>query len=131
MAGRPRRTSIELEGFGHANPVPVASRIGPFLASGVLTGRDPETREMPATLDEQLANVFAHVRGLLAAAGGSLDDVLSMTFVLVEYRDRAALNREWVAAFPDAGRRPARKVLAGVLDRGGLVQCDLLAVLPG
>ncbi|HWJ85654.1 MAG TPA: RidA family protein [Cellulomonas sp.] len=126
-----RRVSVELAGFGHANPVPVASRIGPLLASGVLTGRDPVTREMPAGIDEQCANVFTHVRALLAAAGGTPDDVLTMTFVLVDYRDRDALNREWTAMFPDAAHRPARKVLAGTLDRGGLVQCDLLAVLDG
>lgn len=126
---RPRRTSIELDAFGHENPVPVGSRIGPFLASGVLTGRDPRTRQMPADLATQCANMFGHVRALLAAAGGSTDDVLSMTVRLADFRDRDALNREWLAMFPDPASRPARQVVAADLDRGALVQCDLWAVL--
>ncbi|MEG3615224.1 RidA family protein [Isoptericola haloaureus] len=128
---RPRRTSIELDAFGHENPVPVGSRIGPFLASGVLTGRDPRTREMPADLSTQCANMFGHVRALLAAAGGSTDDVLTLTVRLADFRDREALNREWLAMFPDPTSRPARRVVAADLDRGALVQCDLWAVLDG
>jgi 2-iminobutanoate/2-iminopropanoate deaminase len=47
-AGMPGRTSIDLPGFTHANPIPAASLIRPFLASGAITGRDPETGDMPA-----------------------------------------------------------------------------------
>jgi 2-iminobutanoate/2-iminopropanoate deaminase len=127
--GRPRRVVVDVPGFGHANPVPVASRIGPFLATGVLTGRDPATGEMPVGLDAQCTNMFAHVRAVLEAAGGSTDDLLSMTVRLVAFRDRAALNREWTVLFPDPATRPARRVVAAELDGGSLVQCDLLAVL--
>lgn len=124
-----RRSSIDVPGFGHENPIPVAGRIGPFLATGVLTGRDPATRVMPPDLDRQCANVFAHVRAVLAAAGGSTDDILKMTFHLAEYRNREALNREWLAMFPDPASRPARQAMAALLDGGSLIQCDLLAVL--
>lgn len=125
----PRRESIELPGFGHANPIPAASRIGPFLFSGVLTGRDPSRRALPETLDEQCINVFRHVRALMTAAGGSTDDIVKLTFWLADYRDRAALNREWLALFPDATSRPARQAMAAQLDGGSLIQCDLVAVL--
>jgi len=124
-----RRESIELPGFGHANPIPAAARIGNLLMSGVLTGRDPATREMPASLDDQCTNVFTHVRALLAAAGGSCDDVVKMTFWLAAHRDRDALNREWVAMFPDPTDRPARQAMAATLDGACLIQCDLVAVL--
>ncbi|GAA3880712.1 RidA family protein [Leifsonia kafniensis] len=124
-----RRVSIDVPGFGHANPIPAASRIGPFLFSGVLTGRDPHTRQMPASLDEQCANVFTHVRALLEAAGGTTDDIAKMTFWLADYRDRDALNREWLAQFPDPASRPARQAMAALLDGGSLIQCDLVAVL--
>lgn len=125
-----RRQSIYLEGFAHANPVPVACRIGPHLTSGVLTGRDPSTHEMPKSLDSQIANVFAHVRELMAAAGGGTGDILKMTFHLVRYRDREALNREWLAMFPDPDDRPTRQVMAAALDGDALVQAELLAILP-
>ena len=124
-----RRVSIFLPGFAHANPIPVASRIGPHLVSGVLTGRDPATGKMPPTLDAQCVNLFAHVHELMHAAGGTPDDIIKMTFWLSEYRVRGALNREWTAIFPDAATRPARQVMAAQLDGGSLVQCDLSAIL--
>ena len=124
-----RRFSIDIPGFGHSNPIPVASRIGPLLASGALTGRDPETRDMPEQMDRQCANVFAHCRALLTAAGGTTDDILKMTFHLADAGDRDALNREGLAMFPDPASRPARQVLAARLDGIALVHCDLLAVL--
>lgn len=124
-----RRVSITMPGFGHENPIPAGSRIGPFLFSGVLTGRDAESRVMPDGLDAQCANVFAHVRQLLAAAGGSTDDIAKMTFHLIDYRDREALNREWLAMFPDPESRPARHAVAATLDGGARIHCDLVAVL--
>lgn len=124
-----RRVSIDLPGFGHANPIPAASRIGPFLFSGVLTGRDPHTGEMADGLDAQAARVFAHVRALMEAAGASTDDIIKMTFWLADYRDRDALNREWLAMFPNSSSRPARQAMAATLDGGCLIQCDLVAVI--
>ncbi len=123
------RVSISVPGFKHSNPVPVASRIGPFLASGVLTGRDPETDAMPESLAAQCANAFGHVRALMDAAGSSTDAILKVTAHLVDYRDRDALNREWISMFPDADSRPARQVVKAELDGGALVHLDLLAVL--
>ncbi len=125
------RVSIELPGLRHANPIPAAARIGPFLASGAITGRDPGTRELPRDLAQQCVNVFDQVRALMAAAGGSTDHILKMTFHLADPQDREALNHEWLAMFPDPAHRPARQALAARLDGGALIHCDLLAVLPG
>lgn len=125
-----KRFSVELPGFEHTNPIPAASRIGPFLASGALTGRDPHSRLMPTSLAEQCANVFAHVRTLMEVCGGSIDDILKMTFYLADPADREALNREWLTMFPDPERRPARQAIAADLGGSALVHCDLLAVLP-
>ena len=125
-----QRVSIELEAFGHSNPIPVASRIGPFLASGAITGRDPGSRTMPSTLEEQCGNVFAHVRTLLSSVDAGPDDILKMTFHLADPNDREALNREWVRMFPDPAHRPARQAIAAHLQAPALVHCDILAVIP-
>jgi enamine deaminase RidA (YjgF/YER057c/UK114 family) len=124
-----RRVSIEMPGFAHANPVPVAARIGCLLVSGVLTGRDPATRTMPPDLDTQVVNVFARVHELLETAGGTVDDVLKLTFWVADYRDRDAINRAWESMFPDPADRPARQVMAAHLDGGALVHADVMAVL--
>lgn len=88
-----RRESIDLPGFGHANPIPAASRKGPFVFSGGFTGRDPHARDLPPLLDAQVANVFAHVRSMMAHVDSSAEDIVKMTFWLVDPRDRDALNR--------------------------------------
>ncbi|MFE6760821.1 RidA family protein [Streptomyces sp. NPDC057689] len=124
------RTGIDLPGFSHVNPVPAASRIGPFVATGAITGRDPATGEMPSDAGLQFAHVFTHVRSLMAELGGTTDDILKMTFHLADPDDREALNREWLAMFPDPACRPARQAIAARLGGGAVVHCDLLAVLP-
>ncbi|MDQ4114396.1 MAG: RidA family protein [Actinomycetota bacterium] len=129
MPDHKQRVSIELPGFSHVNPIPAASRIGPFLATGAITGRDPETGEMSPDADQQFAYVFDHVRRLMAEVGGSTDDILKMTFHLADPNDREALNREWIAMFPDPASRPARQAVAARLDRGSVVHCDLLAIV--
>ena len=125
------RRSIYVDGFAHANPLPAACRIGPFVFSGAITGRDPETKEMPPDLDAQCVNLFRHVRQIVAAAGGTTDDIAKMTVWLEDFRDRTALNREWEATFPDSDSRPARHALAATFDGGMLVQCDFTAVING
>lgn len=124
------RESIYAHGFSHENPIPAASKIGPFMFSGVLTGRDPDTAEMGADLDVQCRNAFDHVRNVMAAAGGTTDDIVKVNVSLLEYRDRAALNEVWLEMFPDPASRPARQVVAAELDRGALIQVDIIAVLP-
>jgi len=124
------RESVNTEGFAHVNPVPVASRIGRHLASGVLTGRDLATRAFPESLDEQVRIVFERIRELLEAAGGTPGDVLKITFWVERYRDRDAINREWTAMFPDPASRPARQIMKAQLDEGALLQADVVALLP-
>lgn len=123
------RRSIYLDSFGHANPIPVAAVIGPHLRTGVLTGKDPTTGAMPETLGEQVAQVFARIRDVMAAAGGTLDDVLKVTVYLTEFRDRDALNAAWTEMFPDPANRPARQVIAAELDGGARIHASLEAVL--
>ena len=124
-----RRQSIYVGGFGHANPVPAAARIGQFVLSGAITGRDGATGAMPVDLDSQVVNMFGHVREIVEAAGGSTDDIIKMTIFLREFRDRIAVNREWETMFPDPQNRPARHAIAAELDGDMRVQCDFTAIL--
>jgi 2-iminobutanoate/2-iminopropanoate deaminase len=124
-----RRQSIYVEGFSHTNPVPAAARVGSFVFSGAITGRDGVTGLMPTDLETQCANLFAHVRQIVEAAGGSTDDIAKMTVWLRDFRDRDALNREWTSMFPDPANRPARHAIAAELDGDMRIQCDFIAVL--
>ena len=124
-----RRVSVYTEGFAHANPVPAACRVGPFLFSGVITGRSQVDRSLPATLDEQCALMFQAIEAVVRAGGGDTGDIVKVTVWLADLADRAALNREWEAMFPDPADRPTRHALKGELEAGKLIECEFVAVL--
>jgi 2-iminobutanoate/2-iminopropanoate deaminase len=72
---------------------------GPFdPATGAITGE---------TIQEQTRQCLKNVSAILAAAGSSLDKVVSATFILVDEKDFPGMNEEWVKWFPTAP--PARK----------------------
>ena len=126
-----RRRSIEVEGFKHgAQPIPAASRVGNVVMTGGVHGLDPETGKLPDDVDQQTSLMFANLKRILAAAGATLDDVVKMTVWVKVPEARAAVNREWLLAFPDAGSRPARHTLQNDhLAANMAVQCDAFAVL--
>lgn len=124
-----KRQSIYIDGFPHTNPIPAACRIGPMLCSGVIYGRDPHTQQVPADLEQQCELMFMHVRSILDAAGGTLEDVIKMTLWMQDKSQRNTVNRYWEKAFPDAGARPARHTLDGNFTGNTLIQCDFMAVL--
>ena len=63
---------------------------------------DPGTRDVPATIEAQLANIFDHVGAMLHAGGAGWDDVAKMSFWLAEPAHRAALEAPWLERFPCA-----------------------------
>ena len=125
-----KRKSINGSRARHENPIPNASRVCNVVMSSVIGGTKPGTRELPPSLDEQVANVFAHIRHDVEAAGGSVDDIIKINFWLKDpTSQRAALNAEWVKMFPDPESRPARHTLALPADSRSLVQADFTAML--
>ena len=125
-----RRKSINGSRARHENPIPNASRVGNIVMSSVIGGTRPGTRELPASLEEQVANVFAHIRHDIEAAGGSVDDIIKVTFWVKDpVTQRAALNAEWVKMFPDPNSRPARHTTALPADSRAMVQAAFFAVL--
>lgn len=125
-----QRRSIDVPGARHVNPIPSASRRGPFVVSGAISGADPDTGVVPPDLDLQCRFMFENVRRVMAAAGGGPEDVIKMTVWITDRSLREILNRHWVAMFPDPHSRPARHTQTSHdLAPPMQVQCDLLAVL--
>ena len=127
-----KRKSISYPGFKHQNPIPNASRIGNILMSSVISGRDPETSTMPADLDGQVVNVFRQIRLCVEAAGGTVDDIIKVSFWVKDpATGRKALNGEWSKMFPDAESRPARHTLSLDANSPSHLTCDFVAVIGG
>src|ERR1700748_1409818 len=126
----PRRISIEVPGFDHDNPIPAACKVGPFLVSSGVSGKEPYTGKMPEGLEAQCAQMFATVRQILEIAGGSPEDVVKMNFWMKDRSQRDTLNVGWLEMFPDEHSRPARHTFAAPdLPGSMLVQCEIFAVL--
>src|SRR5258708_14633837 len=104
--------SVNFPGFAHSNPIPNASRIGDIMMSSVISGVDPGTRNYPAELTGQVANIFKHIHAAIEAAGGTPENIIKITFyVRDQAARRAPLNHHWVKIFPDPASRPARHTL--------------------
>jgi 2-iminobutanoate/2-iminopropanoate deaminase len=125
-----RRQSIDGSRARHENPIPNACRIGNIVMSSVIGGSNPGTRELPPTLEQQIANVFGYIRHDVEAAGGTVDDIVKVTFWVKDpAKQRAALNAEWVKMFPDPASRPARHTQHLPAESRALVQADFIAVV--
>jgi len=126
-----KRQSINGSRARHENPIPNACRIGNIVMSSVIGGSNPGSRELPPTLEQQIANVFGHIRHDIEAAGGTVDDIIKITFWVKDpAKQRAALNDEWVKMFPNPASRPARHTQPLPAESRAMVQADFLAVLP-
>ena len=125
-----QRRSIDISGQSHGtNPIPAACIKNGFLASGAIYGL---AGGAPAPLDlhGQIEAMFANMAAILAAAGGSLDDIVHVSIKLADPGDRSALNRHWLNAFPDPASRPARHVDGEPLKMSPrLIAAEILAVL--
>jgi 2-iminobutanoate/2-iminopropanoate deaminase len=63
-----------------------------------------------ATIQEQTSQCLRNVEAILQAAGSSMDQVVSATFILGEESDFAGMNEEWGRWFPKdppAARAPS------------------------
>ena len=122
------RRSIHVGEIAHRSPIPNASRIGNIVVSGLIRGFDPATSKLAATLEEQCAFMFLHMRQCAEAGGATLEDIVKVT-VWMEKLAREPVNEEWVKMFPDPASRPARQIMEVPMEEGVLVQCDFMAVI--
>ena len=87
-------------------PKPPASYSQAVKAAGLVfvSGQgpfDPRTGEVVGTtIQEQTAQCLRNVEAILRAAGSSLAQAVSATFILAEEADFAGMNEEWAKWFP-------------------------------
>jgi 2-iminobutanoate/2-iminopropanoate deaminase len=124
------RKSIEVLGLEHVNPIPNASRIGPFLVSGGIFGKDPSTGKVPEGVEAQCEQMFANVRKVLEAGGAAPENVIKLSVWLKDMANRPVVNKYWLLMFPDPHSRPARHTFSTPDLRAPLlVECEIMAVI--
>jgi 2-iminobutanoate/2-iminopropanoate deaminase len=98
----------EVVNVGSAAPNPnlsPATKFGNLVFVAGQTGRHPVTGEVGKDVRDQTRNILERIKAILAAAGTSLDNVLTATTHLTRVQDLAAYNEEYAKYFPTTSRR--------------------------
>jgi len=124
----------EIVTVGSAAPNPnlsPATKFGNMVFVAGQTGRHPVTGVVGKDIREQTSNVLERIKVILAAAGTSLDNVLTATTYLTKVENLAAYNEEYAKYFPT--NKPARTTVtvAALNAPELLVEITVTACIPG
>ena len=110
----PKKEVIQLNlAAGNPNLSP-ATRFGDLVFVAGQTGRHPITGEVGRDVREQTRYAIERIKMILAAAGTSLDNVLTVLTHLTKREDLAAYNEEYAKFFPT--NKPARTTVEAMLN---------------
>ena len=127
----PRKEIVGVElAVANTNLSP-ATKFGNLVFVAGQTGRHPVTGELGRDIREQTRNVLERIKVILAAAGTSLDNVLSAMTHLTRVENLAAYNEEYAKYFPTD--KPARTTVtvAALNQPELLVEITVIAGIPG
>ena len=79
------------------------------------------------TIEEETVLTLSHVKKIIEAAGGSIDDVVKCTVHLSDINDFEKYNAIYASFFP--GIKPARTTVQSVLSDGIKIEIDAVAKL--
>ena len=100
-----------------------AVKVGNTVYISGQLGFDPETMELKEGFEAQAKQVFANIKAICEAAGGSLNDVVKFNVSLTDLNDFAALNEVFVDNLSEP--YPARAaVQVAALPKGGVVEIE-------
>lgn len=110
-------------------PYSQAVRVGDQLFISGQIPLDPATGELvPGGVAEQARQVFANIRAILEAAGGTLANAVMVTVLLDSMDDFGAVNEVYAEQFTEPF--PARMAYAvEALPKGALVEIQVIAAL--
>jgi len=127
----PRKEIVTVD-LAVANPnLSPATKFGNLVFVAGQTGRHPVTGELGRDIREQTRNVLERIKVILAAAGTSLDNVLSAMTHLTRVENLTAYNEEYAKYFPTD--KPARTTVtvAALNQPELLVEITVIAGIPG
>ena len=105
-----------------------AIRVGDTLYLSGQIGLDPATGELVDGIENQIHRVFANLKAVAEAGGGSLADAVKLTVYLTDLSHFARVNEIMTRYFDKP--YPARAAVGVVaLPRGALIEADAILVL--
>ena len=127
----PRKEIVRVD-LAVANPnLSPATKFGNLVFVAGQTGRRPVTGELGRDIRKQTRNVLERIKVILAAAGTSLDNVLSAMTHLTRVENLTAYNEEYAKYLPTD--KPARTIVtvAALNQPELLVEITVIAGIPG
>ncbi len=89
---------------------------------------NPETGEIPESVEAQARQVFENIKNLLDASGTSIDNVIKTTVFIKNMEDFSAINKIYEDYFTQP--YPARScVEVAKLPKGVLIEVEAIAVI--
>ncbi|MBU3136197.1 RidA family protein [Clostridium gasigenes] len=89
---------------------------------------NPQTGEVPATIEEQTKQVLENGKAILEAAGTDMSKVFKTTVFLKDLKDFAKMNEVYATYFSE--KHPARSTVGGAeLVKDALVEIELVAII--
>ena len=105
-----------------------AIRCGDTVYLSGQIGLDPQTMQLVEGIDAQVRRVFANLKAVAEAAGGSLADAVKLTIYLTDLGHFAKVNEIMAAYFTQP--YPARAAIGvASLPRAALVEADAILVI--
>jgi len=110
-------------------PYSQAIRAGKTVYLSGQIGLDPATMQMVDGIEAQAHQVFRNLRAVTMAAGGSLDDMVKVSILMVNLGDFTKVNDIMASYFKQP--YPARATYqVAALPRGALIEVEGTVVLP-
>ncbi|QHI70058.1 RidA family protein [Tichowtungia aerotolerans] len=90
---------------------------------------NPQTGDIPETIEEQAHQVLANLRAVIKEAGGDLEDVVKTTIFLTDLNCFAAVNAIYGEYFDEATAPARSTVQVSALPKGVFIEIDAIAKL--
>jgi len=126
----PRKEIVQVNPAAPNPNLSPATRFGNLVFVSGQTGRHPVRGEVGKDIREQTRNVLERIKLILAAAGTSLDNVLTATTYVTRRDDVPAYNEEYAKYFPN--NKPARTTVtvASLNSPELLIEITVTACIP-
>ncbi|OMF90063.1 RidA family protein [Paenibacillus sp. FSL R7-0337] len=111
---------------GAIGPYSQAIVAGNWVYTSGQLGMDPQTAELPGSVQEQARQSLNNVKAILEEAGASMDQVVKTTVYLKDMNDFAAVNEVYSTFFTEP--YPARSAVeVARLPKDALVEIEAVA----
>ena len=130
MGGKMKKEIVSVPGETPARHLSRAVRFGDLVFISGTTGRNPETKELPGSMEGQARQTMETIKRALEASGSSMDNVLKMTCYVTDLAEKRDFDDVYVTYF--SSEPPARAcVQVASLGKGVKLEIETIAEIPG